>query len=386
MEITVKKEDIVSALNTTLGVVEKKHTIPILANVLFEVEENILHLTATDLTSEVTTNCPLVNVTTKGKTTISARKLNDLCRLIPDGEEINIAMSGEKINIKTINGKYSLSTLPSEDFPIFSSEDENTFLSIPSQDLRDLILSTSFAIDVSGWKDWLMGLFITANDGELIAVASDAIRLATAKKTIEANYSFSGVVPRKSVNEISRFLSDHSGNVDFAINDSTVLLSTENLMFKSKLISGGHNLDYFQRVIPSGDGSVLECNTKELLEALNRISVLANDNLYNEVHLHASSEGMKLYANTKLSELAEESAKSSLSGDGFKLVINGSVLKEAITHIKTDTCHINFFGLDKVILISPPNTDEQQYIVQPVKPVTLGSENIPAEATASNID
>ena len=88
MEITVKKEDIVSALNTTLGVVEKKHTIPILANVLFEVEENILHLTATDLTSEVTTNCPLVNFTTKGKTTISARKLNDLCRLIPDGEEI----------------------------------------------------------------------------------------------------------------------------------------------------------------------------------------------------------------------------------------------------------------------------------------------------------
>jgi DNA polymerase-3 subunit beta len=295
-------------------------------------------------------------------------------------------MAGEKISIKTKKGKYSLSTLPSEDFPIFSAEDENTFLSIPSQDLRDLIVSTSFAIDVSGWKDWLMGLFISANDGELVAVASDAIRLATAKKTIEANHSFSGVVPRKSINEISRFLSDHSGNVDFAINHSTVLLSTENLVFKSKLISGGHNLDYFQRVIPSGDSSVLECNTKELLEALNRISVLANDNLYNEVHLHASTEGLRLNANTKLSEVAEESAKSNLSGDEFKTVVNGSVLKEAITHIKTDNCHINFFGPDKVILVSPPNTNEQQYVVQPVKPVTLGSETIPAEATTSNVD
>lgn len=369
MEITVKKEDIVSALNIVLGIVEKKHTMPILSNVLFDVSENKLHITATDLTSEVTSNCPVVNVNSTGKTTISARKLSDLCRLIPDGENINIAMNREKISIKTTKGKYSLSTLPSEDFPVFHSEEETAFLSIPSTDLKHLLASTSFAIDLGGWKDWLMGLYLSADDGQLTAVGSDAIRLATAKKTIDKNYSFSGVVPKKSINEISRFLSDEKGNVDFEINDSSVLLSTENLIFKSKLISGGKNLEYFRRVIPSGDCSILECNTKELLEILNRLSVFANANLYSEVHLHASKEGLKFIANNKLSEGAEENAHTSLNGDDFKVVINGTVLRGVLPHIKTDNCHIHYFGPDKVILVSPPDTDEQQYVIQPVIPV-----------------
>ena len=105
MEITVKKEDIVSALNTTLGVVEKRQTLPILANVLFEVDENSFKLTATDLESEVTTSGPLSSAESTGKTTTSAKKLNELCRLIPDGEDIGLSLNSEKLNIKTKNGK-----------------------------------------------------------------------------------------------------------------------------------------------------------------------------------------------------------------------------------------------------------------------------------------
>ncbi len=106
MEITVKKEEIVSALSTTLGVVEKRQTLPILANVLFEVDENSFKLTATDLESEVTTSGPLSSVQSSGKTTTSAKKLNELCRLIPDGEDINLSLTGDKLSLKTTNGKY----------------------------------------------------------------------------------------------------------------------------------------------------------------------------------------------------------------------------------------------------------------------------------------
>ena len=116
MEITVKKEDIVLALNTTLGVVEKRQTLPILANVLLEVSENSFKLTATDLESEVTTRGPLSSVESAGKITTSAKKLNELCRLIPDGEQINLSLNGEKLNIRTSMGKYSLSRFPLQTF------------------------------------------------------------------------------------------------------------------------------------------------------------------------------------------------------------------------------------------------------------------------------
>ena len=138
MEISVKKEEIVAALSTTLGVVEKRQTLPILANVLFEVDENSFKLTATDLESEVTTSGPLSSVQSSGKTTTSAKKLNELCRLIPDGEDINLSLTGDKLNLKTTNGKYSLSTLPSADFPIFDIDSGNSPLIIPAQELREV--------------------------------------------------------------------------------------------------------------------------------------------------------------------------------------------------------------------------------------------------------
>ena len=116
MQAVFKKEDITKALGVTLGVVEKKQTLPILANVLLEVNESGFHLTATDLESEVRTSGPLESVSSEGRTTTSAKKLNDLCRLIPDGSSIEIKLSGDKIQLKTPSGKYSLATLPSDDF------------------------------------------------------------------------------------------------------------------------------------------------------------------------------------------------------------------------------------------------------------------------------
>ena len=165
MEISVKKEDIVAALSTTLGVVEKRQTLPILANVLFEVDENSFKLTATDLESEVTTSGPLLSVQSSGKTTTSAKKLNELCRLIPDGEEINLSLAGDKLSLKTTNGKYSLSTLPSADFPIFDIDSGDSPLVIPAKDLRELITNTSFAMGNQDWRHYLNGLFLSINEG-----------------------------------------------------------------------------------------------------------------------------------------------------------------------------------------------------------------------------
>ena len=141
MQAVFKKEDITKALGVTLGVVEKKQTLPILANVLLEVNESGFHLTATDLESEVRTSGPLESVSSEGRTTTSAKKLNDLCRLIPDGSSIEIKLSGDKIQLKTPSGKYSLATLPSDNFPKFENQESGEQLKVNSKELRKISVS-----------------------------------------------------------------------------------------------------------------------------------------------------------------------------------------------------------------------------------------------------
>ena len=139
MDFYISKEEVVKSLNLTLGVVEKRQTLPILSNVLFEVDESSLKLTATDLESEISTTSTISNYKSGGKTTAPARKLSDLCRLLPDMTEIHFFLDGENLKIETESGKYNLSTLPSEDFPVFEIEETQSQINISSQNLKTLI-------------------------------------------------------------------------------------------------------------------------------------------------------------------------------------------------------------------------------------------------------
>ena len=363
MEITVKKEDIVSALNTTLGVVEKRQTLPILANVLFEVDENSFKLTATDLESEVTTSGPLSSAESTGKTTTSAKKLNELCRLIPDGEDIGLSLNGEKLNIKTKNGKYSLSTLPSSDFPIFDIDSGDSPLVIPAKELRELITNTSFAMGNQDWRHYLNGLYLSIHGGEITAVTTDAHRLAVANLSIQSDHSFSGIIPRKSINEMAKFLSDEDGDAELKINDASLELSVGNLIFKSKLIDG--KFPDYQQVIPSGESSVLEINVKDFSETLSRVSVLSSEK-YKGIRLITSPEGVRISANNPEQEEAEEFFPTPYNGEELDIAFNVTYLQEIISHMQTESCHINFFGSDKSCLLTPPGSDSPKYVVMPL--------------------
>ena len=363
MEITLKKEDIVSALNITLGVVEKRQTLPILANVLFEADENSFKLTATDLESEVTTSGKLLGIESSGKLTTSAKKLNELCRLIPDGEKINFSLKSDKLNIKTSNGKYSLSTLPSSDFPIFDIDSGDMPLIIPAKDLLGLIKNTSFAMGNQDWRHYLNGLYISISDGQITAVSTDAHRLAVANIPIHSDHSFSGIIPRKSINEMAKFLSDQSGDAELKINDASLELMVGNLIFKSKLIDG--QFPDYQKVIPSGESSLLEINVKDFSETLSRVSVLSSEK-YKGIRLITSSDGVRISANNPEQEEAEEFFPASYKGDDLDIAFNVTYLQEIMSHMQTDICHINFFGSEKSCLLTPPNADSPKYVVMPL--------------------
>ena len=363
MKATISKESITKALSLVGGIVEKKQTLPILSNILIEFKDSSFRLVATDLESELTIIGKTDNCETEGVTTASAKKLNDLCRLIPDGSNIELTLSGDKLNISTKNGKYSLATLPSNEFPVFETGDAVNTIIIQSQDLKDLITSTAFAMGNQDWRHYLNGLFLKLEEGVLTAVATDAHRLALNCVQVNSEVNFSGIIPRKSVNEINRFIGENEGDLNLSINDASLTITSDNLTFKSKLIDGAFP-DYNQ-VIPTGDSSLLDVNVKDFANSLSRVSILSNDK-NKGVKIHLVENNMTVKSNNADNELAEETVVSKYSGDEIEIAFNVNYIQEILNNQANETCNVLFFGSDKSCLILPPGNEFPKYVVMPL--------------------
>ncbi|URQ72243.1 DNA polymerase III subunit beta [SAR86 cluster bacterium] len=363
MKATISKESITKALSLTGGIVEKKQTLPILSNILIEFKDNSFKLVATDLESELTIIGETDACETEGTTTASAKKLNDLCRLIPDKSNIELNLSGDKLNISTKNGKYSLATLPSNEFPIFESGDSLNSITLRSQDLKTLINSTSFAMGNQDWRHYLNGLFLKLEEGVLTAVATDAHRLALNCLDSVSDINFSGIIPRKSVNEINRFIGDDNSELSLAINDTSLVLSNDNLTFKSKLIDGAFP-DYNQ-VIPTGDSSLLDVNVKDFVSSLGRVSILSNDK-NKGVKIHLVDNNMFIRSNNADNEVAEETVESKYAGEEIEIAFNVNYIQEILNNQTNENCNVLFFGSDKSCLILPPGGEFPKYVVMPL--------------------
>ncbi len=277
MDFYITKEEVVKSLNQTLGVVEKRQTLPILSNVLFEVDESSLKLTATDLESEISTTSTISNFKSSGKTTAPARKLSDLCRLLPDMTEIHFFLDGDNLRIETESGKYNLSTLPSEDFPVFEIEKTQSQINISSQNLKMLISKTAFAMGNQDWRHYLNGLFLLIDDKTITTVATDAHRLALAHSSLNeaVSESTNGIVPRKSINEIGKLVGEGSENVVIKLGQTSIAANVSGTTFVSKLIEG--KFPDYEQVIPSGESSLLVVDRKNFSESLSRVSVLSSE-------------------------------------------------------------------------------------------------------------
>ena len=294
MDFYITKEEVVKSLNQTLGVVEKRQTLPILSNVLLEVDESSLKLTATDLESEISTTSTASNYKSGGKTTAPARKLSDLCRLMPDLAEIHFFLDGDNLKIETESGKYNLSTLPSEDFPVFEIEDTQSQINISSQNLKNLITKTSFAMGNQDWRHYLNGLYMMIDDKVITTVATDAHRLAMATSSLNeaSSESTSGIVPRKSINEIGKLVGDESENVVIQLGQTSIAANVSGTTFVSKLIEG--KFPDYEQVIPSGESSLLVVDRKNFSESLSRVSVLSSEK-YKGVRIITKKDSLNIF-------------------------------------------------------------------------------------------
>ena len=365
MDFYITKEEVVKSLNPTLGVVEKRQTLPILSNVLLEVDESSLKLTATDLESEISTTSTISNFKSGGKTTAPARKLSDLCRLMPDLAEIHFFLDGDNLKIETESGKYNLSTLPSEDFPVFETEDTQSQINISSQNLKNLITKTSFAMGNQDWRHYLNGLYMMIDDKVITTVATDAHRLAMATSSLNeaSSESTSGIVPRKSINEIGKLVGDESENVVIQLGQTSIAANVSGTTFVSKLIEG--KFPDYEQVIPSGESSLLVVDRKNFSESLSRVSVLSSEK-YKGVRIITKKNSLNISANNPEKEQGEENLPCEYQGEEIDIAFNVNYLQEILSTIDSEKIEINFFGSEKSCLITDPNSENLKYVVMPL--------------------
>ena len=365
MDFYITKEEVVKSLNLTLGVVEKRQTLPILTNVLFEVDESSLKFTATDLESEISTTSTISNFKSGGKTTAPARKLSDLCRLMPDLAEIHFFLDGDNLKIETESGKYNLSTLPSEDFPVFETEDTQSQINISSQNLKNLITKTSFAMGNQDWRHYLNGLYMMIDDKVITTVATDAHRLAMATSSLNeaSSESTSGIVPRKSINEIGKLVGDESENVVIQLGQTSIAANVSGTTFVSKLIEG--KFPDYEQVIPSGESSLLVVDRKNFSESLSRVSVLSSEK-YKGVRIITKKDSLNISANNPEKEQGEENLSCEYQGEEIDIAFNVNYLQEILSTIDSEKIEINFFGSEKSCLITDPNSENLKYVVMPL--------------------
>ena len=365
MDFYITKEEVVKSLNQTLGVVEKRQTLPILSNILLEVDESSLKLTATDLESEISTTSTISNFKSGGKITAPARKLSDLCRLMPDLVEIHFFLDGDNLKIETESGKYNLSTLPSEDFPVFEIEDTQSQINISSQNLKNLITKTSFAMGNQDWRHYLNGLYMMIYDKVITTVATDAHRLAMATSSLNEalSESTSGIVPRKSINEIGKLVGDESENVVIQLGQTSIAANVSGTTFVSKLIEG--KFPDYEQVIPSGESSLLVVDRKNFSESLSRVSVLSSEK-YKGVRIITKKDSLNISANNPEKEQGEENLPCEYQGEEIDIAFNVNYLQEILSTIDSETIEINFFGSEKSCLITDPNSENLKYVVMPL--------------------
>ena len=370
MDFYITKEEIVQTLNHTLGVVEKRQTLPILSNVLLEVDESSLKLTATDLESEISTTSTISNFKSGGKTTAPARQLGDLCRLLPDLAEIHIYLDGDNLKIESGSGKYSISTLPCDDFPVFEQEENRLQTNISSQNLKRLIRKTTFAMGNQDWRHFLNGLYLIIDDKSITSVATDAHRLAFATSSLNeaALDNVSGIVPRKSINEIGRLVGDGSENALIGLGDTSITVNVSGTTFISKLIAG--RFPDYEQVIPSGDSSKLTINRKTFSECLSRVSVMSVDDKDKGVRFLTSENSINISTHKPKKEKAEENIICNYSGEEIDIAFNVNYIQEVLSTLDSENIDINFFGSDKSCLITDSGSSDLKYVVMPLLETT----------------
>ena len=365
MKLSAGREALLKPLQAVIGVVERRQTMPILANVLLVAEEGRLSITATDLEVELVASGE-VDVETAGEVTVPARKLLDICRALPDKASVSISQSGEKVMIRSGRSKFTLTTLPAAEFPTIEDINAEETLELPQSTVQRLLEKTHFSMAQQDVRYYLNGLLLETGGDQLRAVATDGHRLALCEATLEGTNNLPEkqvIVPRKGVLELQRLMSGE-GSLTLELGSNHVRIQLEGIRFTSKLIDG--RFPEYDRVIPKDTSNELTADRALLKGALQRTSILSNEK-YRGIRLLIREGVMLLQAHNPEQEEAEDEIEIEYSGEEIEIGFNVTYLLDALGAIESEQVTLSVLDGNSSCLLREPGKDDCKYVVMPMR-------------------
>ena len=365
MKLTAAREDFLAPLQSVIGVVERRQTMPVLANVLLSARDNRLSITGTDLEVELVATRQ-VSVQQAGDITIPGRKLLDIFKALPEKTSVTLSSEGERVTIRGGRSRFTLSSLPATDFPVIEEINAQQTLALEQGEFRRLIDKTHFSMAQQDVRYYLNGLLLETDGKSLRAVATDGHRLAICEMELKEggkNAQHQVIVPRKGVLELQRILGT-GGAIELAIGTNHVRAQIGDIRFTSKLIDG--RFPEYGRVIPASPARKVEADREALRAALQRTAILSNEK-YRGIRLTARPDLLVVQAHNPEQEEAEDQVEVDYKGEEVEIGFNVNYLLDARGAIETDKVEIGLTDANSSCLIHAPGVTHTRYVVMPMR-------------------
>ena len=366
MKFTISREKFLQPLQLVSGAVERRHTLPILSNVLIKVSEGALWLTGTDLEVELIASTQLEGEFEEGEITVPAKKLFDIIRGIADGTSITFTLDTSKALIRAGRGRYTLSTLSAGDYPNLEDWEGEVEFEVSSSDIKRLINSTHFSMAQQDVRYYLNGMSLETEENIIRTVATDGHRLALCRLEYGAASlpARQVTIPRKGVLEISRLIGDEDKSIKVQIGANHIRLFSADFIFTSKLVDG--RFPDYRRVLPRDGDKNITASKAVLKDAFTRAAILSNEK-FRGVRLNLSNGELKITANNPEQEEAEEIVDVNYSGDDLEIGFNVAYLIDVLNALTTEEVQLTLSDSNSSALIQNAGDDSALYVIMPMR-------------------
>jgi DNA polymerase-3 subunit beta len=364
--VKAKRDELLGPLSSVSGIIERRHTLPILSNVLVERTAGALSFLATDIEIQITARGKLDTAGEARAITVGARKLVDILRALPEDAEVTLEQKDKRLTVKAGKSRFVLQTLPAEDFPrLAKPSGETARFALPQKALRRLLGLVQYSMAQQDIRYYLNGLLVVAEDKTLKLVATDGHRLAYASTTLETSLpKLEVIVPRKTVLELSKLLADNDAEVRVELSATQAAFAFVTVELVSKLVDG--KFPDYTRVIPVGHKNKLSIGREQLRQALLRAAILSNEK-FRGVRWVLTDGSLKIVSSNTEQEEAEETLEVDYKGDALDIGFNVNYLLDVLNNVTASEVECRFGDASSSALMNFPAEAEFKYVVMPMR-------------------
>jgi DNA polymerase-3 subunit beta len=364
--LQIERDALLKPLQAVSGIVEKRHTLPILSNVLLERKQDELRLVATDLEIQVSTRCEAGKGTAEQSLTVSARKLLDILRSLPEATEVSLDAQNNRLQVRAGRSRFNLQTLPAADFPLLSDPGAPLAkVRISQKEFRELLLLVQFAMAQQDIRYYLNGMLLVLEGEEVRVVATDGHRLSYASGAVSRQEEKREVIlPRKAVLELARLLTDGDDTLEIELYASQVKFRFGSVELTTKIIDG--KFPDYNRVIPQNYQKHIELGRVLLLQSLQRAAILSNEK-FRGVRWMLTGNGLRISCTNNEQEEAQEELEIEYAGEALDVGFNITYLLDVLNNVGSERIRCAFGDASSSMLVTLPDREDYRYVVMPMR-------------------